>query len=143
MDCQNPDLYHYIFSGSIFPRQFCQFFVKSSDSPNLQGFQGSILNDIQKIDPKLYPSKLSQVDKGLAKQLAVSGLEDGSEEDDHSDVKKNSMPANTLKTTQSTMDLGKFVGMAIQMMGKIGKFSSGAGGDLGAIISSDATVMSS
>jgi hypothetical protein len=94
--------------------------------------------DPNKIDPKLYPTKLSQVDPENAEKLA------NNPKPTKVDVAKGgniSAAANTLKASQTTMDFGKFVGMAIQMLGKIGSFSNGAGGDLGAIISSDNYIM--
>ena len=97
--------------------------------------------DPGKIDPKLFPNKLSQVDKSVATNLASKGLEDKQEDDDKAEGGKFSGPANTLKASQTTMDFEKFVGMAIQMLGKLGNFSGGAGGDLGAIISSDNHIM--
>lgn len=95
------------------------------------------------IDPKLFPTKLSQVNPALAKDLASKGEEsfDKKSDDDTAGADKISVAARTLKITQTTMDFGKFVGMAIQMMGKLGDFSGGAGGDLGAIISSDNHIM--
>lgn len=92
----------------------------------------------EKINQKLYPTKLSDVDTDLAKVLATKGSQ---ENEDIAKVKKISKSASNLKASQTTMDFGKFVGMAIQMMGKIGSFSDGAGGDLGAIISSDMHIM--
>lgn len=99
--------------------------------------------DPSKIDKNMFPTKLSQVDKSLAKTLASKGEErfDGKNSDDVSKAEKTSVSANKLKSTQTTMDFGKFVGMSIQMMCKIGNFSNGAGGDLGAIISSDGHIM--
>ena len=94
--------------------------------------------DPDKVDTKLYPTKLGDVKADLAKALATSGSQ---EDEDIAKVGKISKPANSLKASQTTMDFGKFVGMAIQMMGKIGSFSDGAGGDLGAIISSDSHIM--
>jgi len=94
--------------------------------------------DPSKIEKDLFPSKLSQVDPDNAKKLA-NNPEPGAE--DKSKGATASVPANTLKVTQTTMDFGKFVGMSIQMMGKIGDFSGGAGGDLGAIVSSDNHIM--
>jgi len=97
--------------------------------------------DPGKIDPKLYPNKLSSVNKELAKDLASKGSQDQNLKDDVAKAKKVSAPAKSLKASQTTMDFGKFVGMAIQMLGKMGSFSGGAGGDLGAIISSDSHIM--
>lgn len=97
--------------------------------------------DPDKIDSKLFPTKLSAVDKDLAKALASQGNKDKEFKDDKAKASKVSAPAKSLKASQTTMDFGKFVGMAIQMLGKIGSFSGGAGGDLGAIISSDRHIM--
>jgi len=92
----------------------------------------------EKINPKLYPNKLSIVNKDLAKLLATKGSQG---DEDITKAGKVSESAKNLKASQTTMDFGKFVGMAIQMLGKIGNFSEGAGGDLGAIISSDKHIM--
>lgn len=97
--------------------------------------------DPDKIDQKLFPTKLSQVDSALAKPLASQGLDDNQPKDDTAAGGNVSKPAKSLKASQTTMDFGKFVGMAIQMLGKIGSFSGGPGGDLGAIISSDGHIM--
>jgi len=94
-----------------------------------------------KIDPSLFPTNLSQVDPSIAKALASKGLEDEDAEDDVASGGQTNSPADSLRATQTTMDFGKFVGMAIQMMGKMGSFSGGAGGDLGAIISNDNHIM--
>ena len=103
----------------------------------------SLLEDADpgKIDPKLYPNKLSSVDKDLSKDLATKGSQDKDLKDDVAKAGQVSAPAKSLKASQTTMDFGKFVGMAIQMLGKMGSFSGGAGGDLGAIISSDKHIM--
>lgn len=95
----------------------------------------------EKIDKKLFPTKLSSVDRETAKALASGGHNDNHPDDDTSEAKKVSKPASQLKASQTTMDFGKFVGMAIQMLGKTGSFSNGAGGDLGAIVSSDGHIM--
>lgn len=94
-----------------------------------------------KIDSRLFPTKLSAVDKDAAKQLATTGMKDKQHDDDTAGTETVSKPAIQLKASQTTMDFGKFVGMAIQMLGKIGSFSGGAGGDLGAIVSSDDHIM--
>jgi hypothetical protein len=97
--------------------------------------------DPGKIDSKLYPNKLSSVDKELAGDLATKGSQDQNLKDDVAKAGKVSAPAKSLKASQTTMDFGKFVGMAIQMLGKMGDFSGGAGGDLSAIISVDKYIM--
>lgn len=98
--------------------------------------------DPNKIDPKLFPTRLRAVDPQMAQALAYTGQKDQNPKDDVLQVKeKAAFPANTILPGQTTMDLGKFVGMGIQMMLKVGGFSNGAGGDLGAIISSDKHIM--
>jgi len=97
--------------------------------------------DPKKIDSEKFPTKLSDVDQSSAKQLATGGFNDNKMKDDTAGAKKISLPAAALKASQTTMDFGKFVGMAIQMLGKMGSFSGGAGGDLGAIISADNHIM--
>jgi hypothetical protein len=94
--------------------------------------------DPAKIEPDLFPNKLSSVSADTAKKLANNpnpGKEDAAK------GAEANVAANTLKASQTTMDFGKFIGMAIQMMGKMGDFSGGAGGNLGAIISSDSHIM--
>lgn len=119
--------------------------LRESTKPRKRSLASLIFEDADpaKIDPKLFPTKLSQVDAALAKDLASKGEEsfDKKADDDTAGADKISVAAKTLKITQTTMDFGKFVGMAIQMMGKLGDFSGGAGGDLGAIISSDNHIM--
>ena len=91
----------------------------------------------EKIDSDLYPNKLSNVRPDLAKELAATGQGDL----DKVRAGPTSKQANKMKASQTTMDFGKFIGMAIQMMGKLGNFSGGAGGDLGAVISNDLHIM--
>jgi hypothetical protein len=94
--------------------------------------------DPSQIEKDLYPTKLSQVNPEKAKKLANNPAPGPEDKAKGGNI---SAPANSLKASQTTMDFGKFVGMAIQMLGKIGSFSTGAGGDLGAIISSDNHIM--
>jgi len=117
--------------------------LRESVKPRKRSLASLIFEDADstKIDPKLFPTKLSQVNKELAKDLASKGPEDKQEDDDKAAGGIFSGAANTCKISQTTMDFGKFVGMAIQMLGKLGNFSGGAGGDLGAIISSDNHIM--
>lgn len=76
--------------------------------------------------------QLSKVDPMLAKSM----VEGGTGRDDKISVSKASMPAAALKPSQTTMVLGKSLGMALFML-KTGKI----GGDLGALISADKYIM--
>jgi hypothetical protein len=114
--------------------------VKNGSSRSKKHSLRFLLEDAtpEKVDQKLYPTKLSDVDGTLADILASKGSQ---EDDDIAKVSSISKPAVSLKASQTNMDFKKFVGMAIQMMGKIGGFKGGAGGDLDAIISSDMHIM--
>jgi len=100
--------------------------------------------DANKIDSKLFPTKLSVAKQqaGISSALATTGQDDNQQADDIAQSKLNvPFSCNKLLPGQTTMDLDKFVGMAIQMFLKIGGFPNGPGGDLGAIISSDNHIM--
>lgn len=95
-----------------------------------------------KINDKLYPKRLRAVkDPEVAKALATGGKDDGVVDDDTAGTGRTSAAANTLKASQTTMDFQKFVAMSILMLTRHGAFSSGPGGDLGAIVSSDGHIM--
>lgn len=98
-----------------------------------------------KIDSKLFPTKLSQAkaNAGVSIAAAQTGIKDGTApQDDVATTKDNaSFACNKLMPGQTTMDLDKFIGMSIQMFLKIGGFPGGPGGDLGAIISQDFRIM--
>lgn len=82
-------------------------------------------------------SKLDGVDPALARVMVESGLQDGGEPgDDKIAVSKSSWSAAELKPSQTSIVLGKVVGMAIGML-----ISNKIGGDLGAIVSSDGYIM--
>ncbi len=98
-----------------------------------------LLNE-KKVDPEEFPLKLSDVaaDASDAKQNVTKGRQDGSETDDVIDVKPNAtFPVSQLKPSQSSMNIGKAMGMAISMIA--GKMPTG--GNLGAFISSDNHIM--
>ena len=75
---------------------------------------------------------LDAVDPTVAKLITQSGHRDGDRGDDVVRVTKGSWPAAKLKPSQTSMVLGKALGMALFML-KTGLI----GGDLGALISSD------
>ena len=94
--------------------------------------------DPAKIDTNLYPNRLSKVNQKLASTV-VNNSNPGDE--DQGDTKKAGISADQLKISQTTMDLDKFIGMGIGMMCRSKYFPNGAGGDLGAIVSSDNHIM--
>ena len=76
---------------------------------------------------------LDAVDPAVAKLIVDSGLDDGGDAgDDKITVSPGSWTASTLKPSQTTMVLGKALGMAIGMLSR-----KKIGGDLGAMLSSD------
>lgn len=80
---------------------------------------------------------LDAVDPAVAKLIVESGLDDGgSAGDDKISVSKGSWAASTLKPSQTTMVLGKALGMAIGMLSH-----NKVGGDLGAMVSSDKHIL--
>ena len=100
------------------------------------------------VDGRLFPIKLSIAKKqsGISVAASTTGQGDQQQQDDVvKSQQADSIPANQLLPGQSSMDLDKFVGMAIQMFLRIpsppGGFPKGPGGDLGAIISSDNHIM--
>ena len=94
--------------------------------------------DPNKIDQDIYQTKLSKVNTKLASTVA-DNPDPGDE--DQGDTKKSGLSANQLKISQTTMDLDKFIGMAIGMMARSKYFPNGPGGDLAAIVSSDNHIM--
>lgn len=79
---------------------------------------------------------MDKVDPELAKYIVETGLQDGERNDDRIAVKRVSVPAPSLKPSQTTMRIEQAVGMALGMLE-----SRKIGGDLGAIISSDGYIM--
>ena len=80
--------------------------------------------------------KLDGVDPSVASLMVESGQEDGDRGDDVISVSRGSWPASSLKPSQTSMVLGKALGMALFML-KSGK----VGGDLGAIVSKDKHIL--
>lgn len=80
--------------------------------------------------------KLDQVDPSVAELIVNSGLDDGDRGDDVISVSRGSWPASALKPSQTSMVLGKALGMALAMI-KSGK----VGGDLGALVSKDKHIL--
>ena len=94
----------------------------------------------EKVDPEEFPLKLSDVaaDASDAKQNVTKGRQDGDPKDDVIDVTPNAtFPVSQLKPSQSSMNIGKAMGMAISMLA--GKMETG--GNLGAFISNDNHIM--
>ena len=94
-----------------------------------------------KVDPKLFPNKLSDVDAETAKQLATTGKTDGSESDDTIPVGNWKGSAADLSPSQNTMNLGKAAWFALGMLNGTMFGSGGPGGNLGAFVSSDNYMM--
>lgn len=97
----------------------------------------------EEVDPKKFPMKLSQVDKDTAAANVKSGSEkyDKLVDDDSIPVISGNRPVKDLKPSQSSMNIGKALGMAISMINKSGPFKGGPGGNLGAFISKDGYIM--
>ena len=91
----------------------------------------------EKVDPKRFPTKLSQVNPEIAKQVTTQGKNDGDETDDAKDVNVKEYSVSELKPSQSSMNLPKSLGMLVAMIN--GKMPSG--GNLGGFISSDNFIM--
>jgi hypothetical protein len=95
-----------------------------------------------KVDPKIFPQKLSSVDGELAKGLSNSGQADGVAPEDVVPVAhkpEGIAPVQKLKPSQSSMNIPKAMGMVLGMLNPNNDFN--AGGDLGAFISSDGYIM--
>jgi hypothetical protein len=91
----------------------------------------------EKVDPKRFPTKLSQVNPEIAKQVTTQGKNDGDAADDAKDVNVKEYSVSELKPSQSSMNLPKSLGMLVAMIN--GKMPSG--GNLGGFISSDNFIM--
>ena len=100
--------------------------------------------DASKVDPKIFPTKLSDVDPSVAKVFTKSGADeiDKGNGDDVIDVsaKPEGVAAvQKLKPSQSSMNIEKALAFVIQMLHPEGKLK--AGGNLGAFISKDGFIM--
>ena len=96
------------------------------------------------VDPKLFPTKLSDVDPNLAKTYTKTGPDniDKGNDDDEIDVTEKPegvAPVQKLKPSQSSMNIEKALAFVIQMLHPEGKLK--AGGNLGAFISKDGFIM--
>ena len=99
--------------------------------------------DPDKLDPERFPMKLSQVDQSTAAANVKTGLEKYDElaDDDQIPVAPGKRAVKDLKPSQSSMNIGKALGMAVSMINKSGPFSGGPGGNLGAFITADDYIM--
>jgi len=100
--------------------------------------------DASKVDPKIFPTKLSDVDPNVAKVYTKSGADniDKGNGDDKINIDpkpEGVAPVQKLKPSQSSMNIEKALAFVIQMLHPKGKLK--AGGSLGAFISKDAFIM--
>jgi len=95
------------------------------------------------VDPNLFPSKLSSVDKATAQKLSTTGNKgsDGDAADDVIKVGPWNGSAKDLKPSQNSMNLGKAAWFALGMLNGTMFDSGGPGGNVGAFISSDNYLM--
>ena len=100
--------------------------------------------DASKVDPKLFPLKLSDVDPAVAKKYTRTG-DDNLDKGNGDDVigvapKPEGVAAvQDLKPSQSSMNIEKALAFVLQMLHPKGKLK--AGGNLGAFISKDGFIM--
>jgi hypothetical protein len=99
--------------------------------------------DPNKVDFDRLPMRLSDVDPDTAREIVQAGLEkyDKMSKDDAIPVKPGKRSVKKLKPSQSSMNVGKALGMAISMINKSGPFKGGPGGNLGAFITNDDYIM--
>ena len=101
--------------------------------------------DAGKVRSDMFPTKLSDVDPEKAKVLTRAGVpkQDRSSEDDQITViPDKEYPVSKLKPSQSSMNIGKALAMAIAMIRKSqGEPGMDTGGNLGAFISNDGHIM--
>lgn len=94
--------------------------------------------DPDKVDPKRFPTKLSDVHPKNSKFVTRSGTKDGTEDDDTVGVTPGkTFPVNKLNPSQSSMNIGKALAQALAMI----QGDMNLGGDLGAFISNDGHIM--
>lgn len=129
--------------GPYFPgKQW--FFVESHQanrnvqgSPRVENILNRLARDNSEFGKQFDKADtLSGVDPSIAEHIVHSGLDDGDASDDKVHVSKSTWAAAELKPSQTTMVLGKALGMAMGMLasGKIG-------GDLGALVSADKHIL--
>lgn len=100
--------------------------------------------DPAKVDSKRFPMKLSDAAAAAgeeAENLVTGGDNDGEKPDDVIGAGAGSASVKDLKPSQSSMNIEKAVAFAIAAIRQVTPFPSGAGGDLGAIITSDNHIM--
>tara|TARA_R110000765_G_scaffold319980_1_gene412000 strand:+ start:542 stop:1378 length:837 start_codon:yes stop_codon:yes gene_type:complete len=98
--------------------------------------------DPTKVNPEVFPQKLSQVHPNQAKSVSDSGQADGVSPEDVVPVAhkpEGIAPVQKLKPSQSSMNIPKAMGMVLGMLNPNNPFSPG--GDLGAFISNDSYIM--
>lgn len=99
--------------------------------------------DPGKVDPKVFPQKLSQVQPKGARFMSRSGQADGSGDDDVINVSHKPQgvaPVGKLKPSQSSMNIEKAMAFVLNMLWE-GNQKLNPGGDLGAFISNDGYIM--
>ena len=80
---------------------------------------------------------LSQVAPDISKEMARSGLLDGDLEDDEVPTRRVTLRSVNLKPSQTSMEARDVVGIALEMI----RDGGGQGEDLGALVSSDGSIM--
>jgi len=95
------------------------------------------------VDSDRFPLELSAAagKAAEAEKLVTGGDEDGEESDDTVAAAPGSMSVKDLKPSQSSMNIHKAVCFALAAIKKMPPFTSGPGGDLGAIITNDNHIM--
>jgi hypothetical protein len=99
--------------------------------------------DPGKVDPKVFPQKLSQVEPKRAHFVSRTGQKDDSADDDVINVghkPQGVAPVGKLKPSQSSMNIEKAMAFVVNMLWD-GNQELNAGGDLGAFISNDGYIM--
>ena len=99
--------------------------------------------DPAKVDPKIFPQKLSQVKPKGANFMSKTGQADGVSPEDVVPVAhkpEGIAPVQKLKPSQSSMNIPKAMAFVVNMLWP-GNTGMQAGGDLGAFISSDGYIM--
>jgi hypothetical protein len=99
--------------------------------------------DPGKVDPKVFPQKLSQVEPKRANFMSRTGQKDDNADDDVINVghkPQGVAPVGKLKPSQSSMNIEKAMAFVVNMLWD-GNQKLNAGGDLGAFISNDGYIM--
>jgi len=94
------------------------------------------------LDPKLFPLPLSKVQPARAKQVTSTGKPELDKKGDDDVIPVNAgaqIAVSALKPSQSSMNIGKAMGMVVSMLDPGTDFN--AGGNLGAFISKDNYIM--